>query len=59
MLFFFWSRDLTSNNNAIASAAAVPSSNKEALAISIPVNSITIVWKFKMASKRPCAISAW
>ncbi|MNE26894.1 hypothetical protein D3C80_1202830 [compost metagenome] len=42
-LFFFWSRVLTSKSNAIASAAAVPSSNNEAFAISIPVNSITVV----------------
>jgi hypothetical protein len=37
----------------IASAAAVASSNKEALEISIWVRSITMVWKFKRASKRP------
>ena len=43
----------------MASAAAVPSSSSEALAISIPVRSITAVWKLSSASRRPCAISAW
>ena len=43
----------------IASAAAVPSSNNDALAKSIEVKSLTIVWKFKSASNLPCAISAW
>ena len=43
----------------MASAAAVPSSSKEALAISMPVKSNTMVWKFNKASKRPWAISAW
>ena len=43
----------------MASAAAVASSNNDALAISIPVKSIIMVWKFKSASNRPCAISAW
>ncbi len=43
----------------IASAAAVPSSSSDALAISMPVRSITIVWKLSSASSRPCAISAW
>ena len=42
-LFFFWSRVLTSNNKAMASAAAVPSSRSEAFAISIPESSITVV----------------
>ena len=37
----------------IASAAAVPSSNIEALEISNAVNSHTIVWKAKRASSRP------
>jgi hypothetical protein len=31
-------------HSAIASAAAVPSSSNDALAISSPVRSITIVW---------------
>ncbi len=43
----------------IASAAAVASSSSEALAISMPVSSQTMVWKFTSASSRPCAISAW
>ena len=44
---------------AIASAAAVASSSSEALAISMPVSSQIMVWKFSSASSRPCAISAW
>ncbi len=44
--------------SAIASAAAVPSSSSEALAMSIPVRSQTIVWKLMSASSRPWAISA-
>jgi hypothetical protein len=44
---------------AIASAAAVPSSSSDALAISSPVRSATIVWKLSSASSRPWAISAW
>ena len=43
----------------IASAAAVASSSSEALAISRPVRSTTICWKFISASRRPWAISAW
>ena len=43
----------------IASAAAVASSSSEALAISIPVRSATMVWKLISASMRPCEISAW
>ena len=34
-------------------------SNKEEFAISIPVKSQTIVWKFNKASNLPCEISAW
>ncbi len=45
--------------SAMASAAAVASSSKEALAKSRPVKSIDIVWKFNSDSKRPCAISGW
>ncbi len=45
--------------SVIASAAAVPSSSNEALAISIAVRSQTMVWKFSSASIRPCEISAW
>ena len=43
----------------IASAQAVASSSSEALAISSPVRSLTMVWKFKSASRRPCEISGW
>ncbi len=43
----------------IASAAAVASSSRDALAISMPVRSATIVWKLISASMRPCEISAW
>ncbi len=43
----------------MASAAAVGSSSSEALAMSIPVRSRTIVWNVRRASRRPCAISAW
>src|SRR2546422_8904086 len=49
----------TASVRCIASAAAVPSSSSEALAISSPVRSDTIVWKLSSASSRPCAISAW
>jgi len=43
----------------IASAAAVASSSMEPLAMSMPVRSVTMVWKLMMASMRPCEISAW
>ena len=43
----------------IASAAAVPSSSIEALAISSAVRSETMVWKFSSASSRPWLISGW
>ena len=42
----------------IASAAAVPSSSSEALAISRPVRSDTMVWKVRSISRRPWEISA-
>ena len=42
----------------IASAAAVASSSSEALEISMPVRSVTTVWKLSRLSSRPCAISA-
>jgi len=45
--------------SVIASAAAVASSSSDALAISIPVRSPIMVWKFSSASIRPCEISAW
>ena len=43
----------------MASAAAVPSSRREALPMSRPVRSMHMVWKFSSASRRPWAISAW
>ena len=43
----------------IASAAAVPSSSREALAVGSPVRSATMVWKFSSASSRPWEISGW
>ena len=43
----------------IASAAAVASSSREALAISSPVRSLIMVWKFSSASSLPCEISGW
>ena len=42
---------------AMASAAAVASSSSDALAISIPVRSVTMVWKLSSASSRPWLIS--
>ena len=42
----------------IASAAAVDSSSSDAFEISIPVKSQTMVWKFRRASRRSCALSA-
>ena len=57
-------RDLTAMDIATASlldeatAAAVPSSSRDALATSIPVRSRTIVWKLRSDSSRPCATSA-
>src|SRR4029079_5212567 len=43
----------------IASAAAVPSSSMEALAVARPVRSVTTVWKLSRASSRPWLISGW
>ena len=40
-------------------AAAVDPSSIDALAISSPVRSVTICWKFSIASRRPCEISGW
>jgi hypothetical protein len=42
-----------------ASATAVASSNREALAMGSPTRSWTMVWKFSSASSRPCEISGW
>ena len=49
----FWSLDLLLYIIIIASAADVPSSSKEAFAISIFVKSQIIVWKFNNASSLP------
>ena len=49
----------TASVRFIASAAAVASSSREALAIGRAVRSATIVWKLSSASSRPCAISGW
>src|SRR6266571_2461758 len=49
----------TASVRFIASAAAVASSSREALAIGRAVRSATIVWKLSRASSRPCAISGW
>ncbi|CAB4753374.1 unannotated protein [freshwater metagenome] len=46
-------------SNVMASAAAVDSSSSDALAISNPVKSVTIVWKLIKASRRPWEISGW
>ena len=46
-------------HSAIASAAAVGSSSSDEFATSVPVRSVTIVWKFSSASSRPCEISGW
>ena len=43
----------------IASAAAVASSRSDALARSMAVRSLTMVWKLRSASSRPCEISGW
>jgi hypothetical protein len=44
---------------AIASAAAVASSNSEAPATGSPVRSLTTVWKMSSTSRRPWEISGW
>ena len=43
----------------MASAAAVASSSRDALATSIAVRSQTMVWKFMRHSSLPWASSAW
>ena len=49
----------TRRASVIASAAALASSSREALATASPVRSATIVWKLSSASRRPCEISGW
>ncbi len=46
-------------HSVMASAAAVASSRREALATGMAVSSETMVWKLRSASRRPWAISAW
>jgi hypothetical protein len=50
---------LTRRSMVIASAAAVASSRSDALARSIAARSLTMVWKLRSASSRPCEISGW
>jgi hypothetical protein len=50
---------LTRRASVIASAAALASSSREALAMGRPVRSPITVWKFSSASSRPCEISGW
>jgi hypothetical protein len=50
---------LTRRSSVIASAAAVPSSSSDALAMSMAVRSATMVWKSSSASSRPWEISGW
>ncbi len=45
--------------SSMPSTTAVPSSSIDALAVSRPVRSETIVWKLMSASSRPCEISGW
>ena len=49
----------TRSASVMASAAAVASSSIDALAMAMPVRSVTMVWKLSSASMRPCEISAW
>ena len=49
----------TRRSMVIASAAAVASSSSDTLARSMAVRSLTMVWKFRSASSRPCEISGW
>ena len=46
-------------HSVIASAAAVASSSRDALAMSMPVRSLTMVWKLSRTSSRPWEISGW
>ena len=50
---------LARRTSVIASAAAVPSSSSEALAVGSPVRSPMTVWKVMSASSRPWEISGW
>ena len=54
---FSW--PLFENAIIMASAAAVPSSSSDAFATSMPVRSVTMVWKLSSDSRRPCEISGW
>ena len=50
-IFFFCEED--AKDMTIASAAAVASSRRDALAMCMPVREMTIVWKLTRDSKRP------
>ena len=50
---------LARRTSVIASATAVPSSRRLALAVGSPVRSPTTVWKLISASSRPWEISGW
>ena len=50
---------LPRRTSVIASAAAVPSSSRHALAVGRPVRSPMTVWKLSSASSRPWQISGW
>ena len=54
-----WRPRPTRCSRVMASAAAVASSSSEALAMSMAVSSLTMVWKLRSASRRPCEISGW
>ncbi len=50
---------LPRRTSVMASAAAVPSSSSDALAVGSPVRSPMTVWKLMRASSRPWEISGW
>ena len=50
---------LSRRSSVMASAAAVPSSSSEALAMPMAHRSVTMVWKLISASRRPWEISGW
>ena len=53
------SAELRRRISVTASATAVPSSRSDAFAVSSPVRSATMVWKFNKASSLPWLISGW
>ena len=52
-------RLFSAQHSAMASAAAVGSSSREAFAIGSPVRLAIMVWKLSSASSRPWEISGW